>query len=207
MCIHHILPKCLGGTDDLENLVELTAEEHFVAHQLLVKIYPNSPNLIFACHRMSYSKNDRRANNKMYGWLRKRFRNRARHNGKKRIGSKNGSYGKQWYHNPTTLENIKCSQDKVPEGFIKGRRLSRENPICPNCNKEFIRKTPAQKVCCYKELNQDKNYKGREQELIDHLKMGKSMSKSLNDMGLRFSNTKGGVGKWAKDIKDNLLPE
>ena len=82
--IHHILPKCLGGTDDLENLVELTAEEHFVAHQLLVKIYPNSPNLIFACHRMSYSKNDRRANNKMYGWLRKRFRNRARHNGKKK---------------------------------------------------------------------------------------------------------------------------
>ena len=27
----------MGGTDDEENLVELTPEEHYVAHQLLVK--------------------------------------------------------------------------------------------------------------------------------------------------------------------------
>ena len=29
--IHHIIPKCLGGTDDKDNLVELTAREHFIA--------------------------------------------------------------------------------------------------------------------------------------------------------------------------------
>jgi hypothetical protein len=39
---HHIIPKCMGGTDDEENLVELTPEEHYVAHQLLVKIYPKN---------------------------------------------------------------------------------------------------------------------------------------------------------------------
>ena len=36
---HHILPKCLGGSNEEENLVNLTAREHFIAHMLLVKIY------------------------------------------------------------------------------------------------------------------------------------------------------------------------
>lgn len=27
---HHILPKSLGGTNDKENLVKLTAREHFI---------------------------------------------------------------------------------------------------------------------------------------------------------------------------------
>lgn len=33
---HHIVPKCFGGTNEKENLVLLTAREHFVAHLLLV---------------------------------------------------------------------------------------------------------------------------------------------------------------------------
>lgn len=35
---HHIIPKCLGGTDRKENLVRLTAREHFICHRLLVKM-------------------------------------------------------------------------------------------------------------------------------------------------------------------------
>jgi len=34
---HHILPRSLGGTDERENLILLTAREHFVAHALLMK--------------------------------------------------------------------------------------------------------------------------------------------------------------------------
>jgi hypothetical protein len=37
---HHIIPKSLGGTDDESNLVDLTAQEHFLCHWLLTKIYP-----------------------------------------------------------------------------------------------------------------------------------------------------------------------
>jgi hypothetical protein len=36
---HHIIPKSLGGSNDLFNLVDLTAREHFIAHFLLAKIY------------------------------------------------------------------------------------------------------------------------------------------------------------------------
>jgi len=73
--IHHIIPRCMGGSDEPENLVSLTPEEHYVAHQLLVKIYPNNLRLVRACDVMSkdtkVSKYWRR--NKMYGWLRRKL--------------------------------------------------------------------------------------------------------------------------------------
>lgn len=36
---HHIQPRCVGGSDDPENLVWLTPREHFLAHLLLAFIY------------------------------------------------------------------------------------------------------------------------------------------------------------------------
>jgi len=36
---HHIIPKSIGGSNELTNLVLLTAREHFLAHYLLTKIY------------------------------------------------------------------------------------------------------------------------------------------------------------------------
>jgi hypothetical protein len=36
---HHIIPRCLGGTDENDNLVYLTYREHFIAHKLLVFIH------------------------------------------------------------------------------------------------------------------------------------------------------------------------
>jgi len=35
---HHIIPKSLGGTNDNDNIVPLTAREHFICHRLLTKI-------------------------------------------------------------------------------------------------------------------------------------------------------------------------
>jgi hypothetical protein len=36
---HHILPKCLGGADEEENMIRLSPEDHFFAHLLLAKIH------------------------------------------------------------------------------------------------------------------------------------------------------------------------
>lgn len=36
---HHIIPRSLGGSDELENLVALSAREHFICHWLLTKMY------------------------------------------------------------------------------------------------------------------------------------------------------------------------
>lgn len=45
---HHIIPSCIGGSDDPTNLVLLSAKEHFIAHWLLAKIHYDSPGLIYA---------------------------------------------------------------------------------------------------------------------------------------------------------------
>lgn len=71
---HHIIPKCMGGSDSKDNLVRLTAEEHYVAHQLLVKMYPDHHGLLWSANAMSGGNNkQKRNNNKSYAWLRKRF--------------------------------------------------------------------------------------------------------------------------------------
>lgn len=71
---HHIVPKCRGGTDDETNLVRLTPEEHFLAHQLLIKIFPDDEKLIFAAWMMcSNNQFQQRTNNKRFGWLRRAF--------------------------------------------------------------------------------------------------------------------------------------
>lgn len=69
---HHVHPKCLGGTDDNYNLVELTPEEHYLCHQLLVKIYPNNPKLLNAALFMTANGMGRRSN-KVYGWLKRKY--------------------------------------------------------------------------------------------------------------------------------------
>jgi hypothetical protein len=69
---HHIVPRCLGGTDEVENLVQLTPEEHYLAHQLLVKIYPNHFGLLSSAMFMTGG-NKNRKSNKVYGWLKRRY--------------------------------------------------------------------------------------------------------------------------------------
>ena len=49
---HHIIPKCLGGLGNArhkhENIIRLTAAEHFTAHKLLATLFPNNPKLVYA---------------------------------------------------------------------------------------------------------------------------------------------------------------
>lgn len=44
---HHIRPRSEGGSDDLTNIVKLTAREHFIAHWLL---YRDNPNINSRAH-------------------------------------------------------------------------------------------------------------------------------------------------------------
>lgn len=35
--VHHIVPRSLGGSDDADNLIRLTARQHFIAHWMLAR--------------------------------------------------------------------------------------------------------------------------------------------------------------------------
>ena len=50
---HHILPVCVGGTNDKENLIDLFAREHFEAHRLLALENQDNKKLIHAWWMMS----------------------------------------------------------------------------------------------------------------------------------------------------------
>ena len=69
---HHIIPECLGGTDGISNLVALTPEEHYVAHQLLCKMHPDNPKLLYAAKMMCVGGKNHSRNNKCYGWLKRK---------------------------------------------------------------------------------------------------------------------------------------
>ena len=107
---HHIIPKCLGGLNSTDNIVKLTPREHFVAHKLLVKIYPESKRLVYAAFLMTKSSSKHnRVNNRLYGWLKESLSISIR-------GQNNPMYGRTH-----TLE----ARKKISEA-TKGRRLCGE---------------------------------------------------------------------------------
>ena len=102
---HHIVPRCLGGSDDPNNLAPLTPEEHYVAHQLLVKMNPGNYALVKAATMMIPD----RPSNKLYGWLRRQL---SMAMSVSQAGVNNSQYGSFWVHN----KNLKVSK-KVPKDY------------------------------------------------------------------------------------------
>lgn len=56
---HHIVPKCIGGTNDEENLIDLFAREHFEAHRLLALENQDNNDLVYAWSCMAFLNNNR----------------------------------------------------------------------------------------------------------------------------------------------------
>ena len=63
---HHILPRCMGGSNDSSNLVALTAREHFLAHMLLGKIHGG-----VLWHAVTIMSDDGRINSRLFDIARK----------------------------------------------------------------------------------------------------------------------------------------
>lgn len=112
---HHIMPKCVGGTDDKDNLVELSAREHFICHLLLAKMYPDS-GLI---HAVWYMSNIGRYNSKEYAYLKEKHG--------KRIGE---IISKRWKGIPKSEEQKqKISEANKGNTRLKGIPKSNEHKI------------------------------------------------------------------------------
>jgi hypothetical protein len=79
---HHIKPKSIGGTNDKDNIVRLTAKEHFICHLLLVEMYPESSRLKYALWAMANQKNSKqdrtyKVGSRLYERLRKEHSERV----------------------------------------------------------------------------------------------------------------------------------
>lgn len=114
---HHVTPRCLGGGEEPENLVWLTAREHYVAHQLLVKMNPQHLGAAYAALLMTrVGKNEGRVNNRYYAWLKERY------------SKLQSAMMKEWLKsnpNPSKLEAVKL---KRKEAWLGEKNPSFRNP-------------------------------------------------------------------------------
>lgn len=85
---HHIVPRCLGGKNETENYTFLTPEEHYTAHLILCKLFPENGKLLRAVAMMTVDSPTTPRKNKMYGWV------------KRRLAEHRSTYMKEWHkHN------------------------------------------------------------------------------------------------------------
>lgn len=133
---HHIIPKCIGGTNVKSNIVRLTPKEHRLCHLLLVKMVSKAAQgkMVFAAKRMADKciKVLGMSKGSYYNFLREQVKDASSKLNKGRPACNKGSKhtdeikklcgtfskGKKWYNNgieeSTFLNNF-------PIGWVKGR--------------------------------------------------------------------------------------
>src|ERR1035437_6792830 len=74
---HHIIPRCLGGTDEDSNLIKLSLREHYIAHLILIRMVignSNKAKLVHALIMMSKTREDfTRFNSSLYELTKERY--------------------------------------------------------------------------------------------------------------------------------------
>ncbi len=108
---HHIIPRSLGGTNAKFNLVLLTGREHYVVHQLLVRMVSktNTYKMVHAIVRFSHKVR----NSREFEMIRKtasRFSS----------GELNPSYGKRWHYNKNTNHIVLIDPNLASPELIMG---------------------------------------------------------------------------------------
>jgi hypothetical protein len=106
---HHIVPRSLGGGDEIDNLVNLTAREHFVCHWLLAKMTSGQDHhkMLNALRMMRAEKQGQQRYNtkitaRVYENIKQEY---AKLQSKTLKGKGNGFYGKK--HTPEAREKIR----------------------------------------------------------------------------------------------------
>lgn len=129
--VHHILPKSLGGSNDEDNLVRLTAREHFICHLLLSEMYEfktyewykmNHALMMMKC---TSTNQNRYINSRLYEAKRKDFSIATSQN---QAGEKNSQYNTVWVHHPTKQKSLRISlndlEDYMDRGWLQGRIIN-----------------------------------------------------------------------------------
>jgi hypothetical protein len=140
---HHIIPRCLGGDDSTSNLVNLTAREHFIAHLLLVKIYPKNKGLICAVQFMCAGQSERKHTNRTYGWIRKQL---SLVMSELQSQEGNSQWGTRWIHNLELKQSKKIDANvDVPQGWQVGRIVNFNKVVTIKIDKRKLIQEEAEK--------------------------------------------------------------
>lgn len=127
--VHHIVPVSLGGSNDTDNLVKLTAKQHFICHLLLTKMFKLGSfeyyKMLHAFCMMDWKVGNShmaRYTSRIYIKQRQQF---SEYMSMKQTGCGNNQYGTMWIYNEKIKECMKLSKsDDIPAGWIRGRVLN-----------------------------------------------------------------------------------
>jgi hypothetical protein len=121
---HHIIPRCLNGTDEKSNLVLLTGREHFVCHKLLTYIYLKNRKIALAFHKMTFSKRDYKISSRDYEYARKLINEiPASKETREKIGLRTkGKTYKELYGENAEIQKQKRSDGSKKVKFTKERK-------------------------------------------------------------------------------------
>lgn len=129
---HHVVPKSLGGSDDKNNLVKLTAKQHFVCHLLLTKMFAFNTyehfKMIHAfcmMERGTCNLKMQRYTSRVHEKQRQQF---SEYLSLKQQGINNNQYGTIWIYNEKLNQCKKINKnDNIPDDWKKGRVLNWDN--------------------------------------------------------------------------------
>ena len=125
--IHHILPRSLGGTNEKENLVQLTAREHFICHLLLTKMFigENHYKMAYALHCMLNMKRDYQfrfvqCNSKLYEYYKIKYSKAVSETRKAYTGWKHSEETKNKIREANRNKTIPIEQRRKISNSLKG---------------------------------------------------------------------------------------
>jgi len=151
---HHIIPSSFKKLKLNEfnfnfknNLVFLTAKEHYICHLLLTKFCTgqNKHKMIYAFNYMKTSPNNNGEREKVTGIMFQYNKIKVNKLQKKNklYGKDNGSYGNIWVYHLEKEENLKIPKvflnDYISLGYIKGRCID-FNKRKKDIEKDFLKK-------------------------------------------------------------------
>lgn len=152
---HHILPKSLGGGNEIENIAIIPPRVHFILHKLLVKMVTSNKHKIKmqqALWRMSHPQS-------------KRHNRKYKVTGREYDRIKKVIIQEMKVNNPMHREDVlrKRRGVKRPEQSIVAKRRNEKyweengRPVrsinCFVCNKEIKTRVPTQRFCSRKCFN------------------------------------------------------
>jgi len=126
---HHIIPKCMNGTNEPNNLVKLTAREHFLVHWLLHEMYPENSDLRYAFWSMCRNSDNQqryKPSSRVYEYAKHKMLEiwqKFKPSDKQINSIKESLTGTKWYHKPdgTNLRAFPNDPKISDEGWLLGR--------------------------------------------------------------------------------------
>lgn len=139
--IHHIIPKHMGGTNDPDNLIELTVEEHAEAHRLLYEEHGHwQDHLAWKALSGQITTDEARRIATITTWTGRNHTEEAKEKiraARKKQNSRGWKWSEEARKRRSEIMSGKTLSPERREKISKSmKNKTKPKLICPHCNKE-----------------------------------------------------------------------